>query len=59
MKEPTWHGIPRDKIPRHPTIDYEKCANYGKCMEYCTLGTYSLKEENSKRKPIVKTQTTV
>ena len=20
------------------SIDYEKCINYGKCMDYCTLG---------------------
>ena len=54
MAEQTWHGIPRDKIPWHPTIDYEKCARCGKCVEYCTLGTYSSAGENGKRKPIVK-----
>jgi NAD-dependent dihydropyrimidine dehydrogenase PreA subunit len=54
MKEQTWHGIPRDKIPRHPTIDYEKCTSCGKCMEYCTIGTYSFSDEKGKMKPIVK-----
>lgn len=54
MTEQTWHGIPRDKIPWHPTIDYEKCVDCGKCVEYCTLGTYSFEEKNGKQKPIVK-----
>jgi NAD-dependent dihydropyrimidine dehydrogenase PreA subunit len=53
MTQQTWHGIPRNKIPWHPTIDYNKCKNCGKCIEYCTLGTYELKEENGKKKPIV------
>ncbi len=53
MTEPTWHGIPRDKIPWHPTIDYRKCVSCGKCAEYCTLGTYELKEAKGKKKPVV------
>jgi len=54
MTEQTWHGIPRDKIPWHPTIDYEKCTGCGKCAEFCTLGTYVLEDKNGERKPIVK-----
>jgi len=53
MTKQTWHGIPRNKIPWHPTIDYNKCKNCGKCVEYCTLGTYELKQEKGKKKPIV------
>jgi NAD-dependent dihydropyrimidine dehydrogenase PreA subunit len=53
MPEETWHGIPRSKIPWYPTIDYEKCINCGKCVEYCTLGTYTFEERNGKRQPVV------
>jgi NAD-dependent dihydropyrimidine dehydrogenase PreA subunit len=54
MTEQTWHGIPRDKISWHPSIDYEKCIGCGKCVEYCTLGTYTLENKNGERKPVVK-----
>ncbi len=53
MTEQTWHGIPRDKIPWYPTIDYTKCVSCGKCVEYCTFGTYELKDDNGKKKPVV------
>ena len=54
MSEDTWHGIPRSTIPWHPTIDYKKCITCGKCVDYCTLGTYALEEENGKKKAVVK-----
>lgn len=54
MTEENWHGIPRSKIPWYPTIDYDKCQNCGKCVEYCTLGTYEFEEKNGKKKPVVK-----
>jgi NAD-dependent dihydropyrimidine dehydrogenase PreA subunit len=54
MSEQTWYGIPREKIPWHPTINYEKCANCGKCVEFCTLGTYEFQESTGKKRPIVK-----
>jgi formate hydrogenlyase subunit 6/NADH:ubiquinone oxidoreductase subunit I len=50
MTEQTWHGIPRDKIPWQPTIDYEKCISCGKCVEFCTLGTYEFEETSGKKK---------
>jgi NAD-dependent dihydropyrimidine dehydrogenase PreA subunit len=53
MGEQTWHGIPRDKIPWYPMINYEKCVRCRKCIDYCTLGTYELKEDKGKNKPIV------
>jgi formate hydrogenlyase subunit 6/NADH:ubiquinone oxidoreductase subunit I len=40
MLEEMWHGIPRDKIPWYPTIDYKKCINCGKCEDYCIEGVY-------------------
>ncbi len=54
MSEETWHGIPRSQIPWHPTIDYEKCVSCGKCVEYCTLGTYVFEEKDGKKRPVVK-----
>ena len=40
-----YHGIKRDKIPWHPTIDYDKCINCRICVEYCKLGVYDVEEE--------------
>jgi NAD-dependent dihydropyrimidine dehydrogenase PreA subunit len=54
MSEETLHGLPRSKIPWHPTIDYEKCVSCGKCVEYCTLGTYTFEEKDGKKRPVVK-----
>jgi NAD-dependent dihydropyrimidine dehydrogenase PreA subunit len=54
MTEQTWHGIPRDKITWHPTIDYEKCTGCGKCVDFCSLGTYAFEDGNIERKPVVK-----
>jgi ferredoxin len=53
MAEQTWHGIPRDKIPWHPTINYERCVSCGKCLDYCSLSAYEFKEDKGKRNPIV------
>ena len=54
MSEETWHGIPRSKVPWYPTIDYAKCVSCGKCVEFCSLGTYAFEEENGKKKALVK-----
>lgn len=54
MAEETWHGIPRDKIPWFPTIDYQKCISCGKCEDYCKLGVYELKEHDGKKKSVVR-----
>ena len=54
MSEELWHGIPRHQIPWHPTIDYQKCISCGKCVEYCTLGTFEFEEKNGKKKTVVK-----
>ena len=48
-----YHGIKRDKIPWHPSIDYEKCINCGTCVEYCKLGVYTTKEKEGETKPVV------
>ena len=53
MSEENWHGIPRSEILWYPTIDYEKCTSCGKCVNYCTLGTYELQEDEGKKKTVV------
>ena len=54
MSDHTWHGIPRNKIPWFPTIDYQKCINCRKCKDYCKLGVYELEEHEGKQRSIVK-----
>ena len=54
MTEQSYKGIPRNKIPWYPTIDYEKCINCGKCVEYCTLGAYEFEEKDGTKRPVVK-----
>ena len=53
MTEETWHGIPRNKIPWYPKINYEKCISCGKCVDYCKLGAYEFEEKGGKKKPVV------
>jgi NAD-dependent dihydropyrimidine dehydrogenase PreA subunit len=48
-----YHGNYREKIPWHPTINYEKCVNCGVCVEYCKLGVYSKSDEDGEEKPVV------
>jgi len=59
MPEETYKGIPRNKIPWYPTIDYEKCINCGICVEYCTLRAYEFEEKNRKKRPVVSDPVTV
>lgn len=54
MSEETYEGVPRDKIPWAPKIDYEKCVSCGKCVEYCTLGAFELEEKDGQKKSVVK-----
>ena len=49
-----YHGIHRDKIAWHPTIDYDKCTNCETCVGYCKLRVYDIVEEQGEKKPIVK-----
>lgn len=46
-------GIPREQIPWYPTINYDKCIQCEKCVEYCKLGAYCLMEKDGKKKPVV------
>lgn len=54
MSEETWHGIPRNKIPWYPTIDYEKCVTCGKCVDYCHMNVFATEEKEGQKKTVVK-----
>jgi NAD-dependent dihydropyrimidine dehydrogenase PreA subunit len=54
VTEETYHGVPRSKIQWGPTIDYEKCVNCGKCVDYCKLGVYEFEEKEGKKVSVVK-----
>ncbi len=54
MSEETFEGVPRNKIPWYPIIDYDKCISCGKCVEYCVFGVYEFEEKDGKKRPVVK-----
>ena len=54
MLEEMYQGIPRNKIPWYPKINYEKCISCGKCVEYCKLGAYEFAEYHGEKRPVVK-----
>ena len=54
MSEETYEGVPRNKIPWAPKIDYDKCITCGKCVEYCTLGVFEFEEKDGEKKTVVK-----
>ncbi len=49
-----YHGVPREKIPWGPTINYEKCVSCGKCVEYCHMGVFEFEDKNGKKRPVIK-----
>jgi NAD-dependent dihydropyrimidine dehydrogenase PreA subunit len=40
----SWKGIPRDRIPWHPTVDAGKCVGCRSCFDFCSHGVYSWDE---------------
>ena len=60
MSEKTYAGVPRNKIPWYPIINYEKCdfcadeASGPKCMEFCPHKVFAVAEEQRVKKLIVK-----
>jgi NAD-dependent dihydropyrimidine dehydrogenase PreA subunit len=54
MIEDTYEGVPRNKIPWAPKIDYEKCITCGKCVDYCHVKVFTLEEKEGKKSTIVK-----
>ena len=43
-----WHGIPRENIDWHPTIDTEKCIGCGMCVTGCGRKVYGFDFEKKK-----------
>ncbi len=40
-------GIPREKIPWYPKIDYESCAGCQECFNFCHNNVYKWDEQNN------------
>jgi len=54
MIEKTFEGVPRNKIPWAPKIDYKKCTTCGKCADFCHNHTFKIEENKGKKKNVVK-----
>jgi formate hydrogenlyase subunit 6/NADH:ubiquinone oxidoreductase subunit I len=52
-EEETYEGIPREKIPWNPKIDYEKCISCGKCVDFCHMKAYKSEEKDGKKRSVV------
>ncbi len=52
MSESTFMGVPREKIPWYPVIDYDKCNFCMECDKFCPHKVYERQE--GERKLIVK-----
>lgn len=48
MSEDTFMGVPRDKIPWYPTIDYKKCNFCMECDKFCPHKVYERVEAEIK-----------
>jgi NAD-dependent dihydropyrimidine dehydrogenase PreA subunit len=46
-----WQGIPRNKIPWHPTVDVDACTGCGECYDFCGHGVYAW--DDGKNKSVV------
>lgn len=53
MPEDEYEGIPRNKIPWDPKIDYNKCTTCGKCIEFCHMSDFKFEEKNGKKRTVV------
>ena len=53
MSEETYEGIPRNKIPWDPKIEYEKCLSCGKCVDFCHMGAYKLEDKDGKKRTVI------
>jgi Indolepyruvate ferredoxin oxidoreductase, alpha and beta subunits len=54
MPETEYEGIPRNKIPWDPKIDYTKCTTCGKCVDFCHMQAFKIETINGKKKTTVK-----
>ena len=44
MSETTFMGVPRERIPWAPTIDYAKCNFCMECDQFCPHGVFERRE---------------
>jgi MinD superfamily P-loop ATPase len=51
LTERTYGGIPREKIPWHPTILAEKCTKCGTCVSFCHQAVYVDDDGPAVKKP--------
>ena len=49
--KPNWHGVLREKIDWHPTVEYELCIGCGICVLGCGTNVYAF--DFDKNKPLV------
>jgi NAD-dependent dihydropyrimidine dehydrogenase PreA subunit len=51
MSEETYMGVPREKIPWCPTVDYNKCdfcEGDPQCLKFCPHGVFGKDDTNKK-----------
>lgn len=51
--EVTYEGIPRNKIPWDPKIDYEKCIACGKCVDFCHVDAFKFEDQDDQKRTVV------
>ncbi len=49
----SWHGVPREKIDWHPTVDPAKCTGCGACVVTCSEKRNVFGYDRVKRKAFV------
>ncbi len=49
MSENTFMGVPRDKIPWAPTIDYSKCDFCMECDKFCPHRVFERRDGEERR----------
>ncbi|MEM3577341.1 MAG: ferredoxin family protein [Candidatus Bathyarchaeia archaeon] len=49
--KPSWHGIPREEIKWHPTVERELCIGCGLCVLGCAANVYAF--DYNQNKPVV------
>jgi NAD-dependent dihydropyrimidine dehydrogenase PreA subunit len=53
MPEEEYAGVPREKIPWDPKIDYSKCITCGKCVDFCHTNAFKFEEKEGKKTTVV------
>ncbi len=47
----SYHGIPREEIEWHPSIDYSKCSSCGACFKFCKRGVFTFGDRTEVTNP--------